>query len=395
MSNKKSPGIVVVTKFVDKDTASNKGKSVKKFADYINYLDRIEAVRNEHMEKYNLFSTYADGYMNNPHKTGALFNNESDVMIQEEVANLKSVFDTAYKNNGIMWQTVVSFDNLFLAKTGIYDQRTGVLDERVMHSAIRRMMANALEKEGMSHTAVWSAAIHYNTDNIHVHIAYTEPYNTRPIKVVDGEAVPKGYFSAKTLRNMKSNVVNYFLNNNYTKVDELVRDRFIASKKAIPTYEDELLKTLWFKVYDNLPEDRRTWYYNMNEMKHVRGALDELTTKYIRTYHPEEYAEFQRLLYEKDEVYRMAYGDNGKPNQYIKGKTQDLYKRMGNAVLSEMRRYSYSPYAAYSTSNRGIGAPGSYILGRIKSSLSATMYEDDKRNEQEYYELMAQIQYGD
>lgn len=36
-----------------------------------------------------------------------------------------------------------------------------------------------VKREKIEHTAVWSGAIHYNTDNIHIHIATVEPYPTR------------------------------------------------------------------------------------------------------------------------------------------------------------------------------------------------------------------------
>lgn len=35
-----------------------------------------------------------------------------------------------------------------------------------------------IKSEGLEH-AVWSAGIHYNTDNLHVHIATVEPYPMR------------------------------------------------------------------------------------------------------------------------------------------------------------------------------------------------------------------------
>ena len=70
-------GMILKTKFV---AAGN-----DKFTEYINYIDRVEAVRNDNFQKYDLFhdgaeqlqqDSWTEGYltyMENPEKTTGLF----------------------------------------------------------------------------------------------------------------------------------------------------------------------------------------------------------------------------------------------------------------------------------------------------------------------------------
>lgn len=50
----------------------------------------------------------------------------------------------------------------------------GLSSEKKIYEATRKAVSKMLKSEGLEN-AVWSAAIHFNTDNIHVHIATVEP----------------------------------------------------------------------------------------------------------------------------------------------------------------------------------------------------------------------------
>ena len=68
----------------------------------------------------------------------------------------------------------------FLEQYGIYSREMQLLDEERIRSLTRVCMKRMLQKEELLQTAVYTASIHYNTDNIHVHIATVEPIPTRP-----------------------------------------------------------------------------------------------------------------------------------------------------------------------------------------------------------------------
>lgn len=166
MSEDKIVGCIVKTKFV---TASS---SI--FSGYINYINRENAVRNDHISD---FSIYTD-YMDNPEKTTDLFTANSYHLTEIEKQQYQDLYEKAQINGSPMWQTVISFDNRWLEKNGIYDSESGFLAAKKLMAYTRNAVKPMLKAEGLEN-AIWSAAIHYNTDNLHIHIATAEPIPTR------------------------------------------------------------------------------------------------------------------------------------------------------------------------------------------------------------------------
>ena len=82
----------------------------KTFGDYINYIDRDEAVRNDNLSKFSLYNDY----MGNSEKTTGLFTENKDFLTQNEKKELKDIFKTAQENESVMWQHVISFDNRWI-----------------------------------------------------------------------------------------------------------------------------------------------------------------------------------------------------------------------------------------------------------------------------------------
>ena len=268
-------GIIVKTRFIDK---ALKKSNEQTFSSYIDYIDREEAVRNEH---FNQFSGYND-YMGNPEKSGKLFTSGFDSLNNEQLSTLKALFQKAYDNDSILWQSVISFDNRYLTKMGLYDPTTKTLNEAKLRECTRAMMKAMLENENMSSSAIWSASIHYNTNNIHIHVAMVEPNPTRKKRIVYGQERPVGYIRAKTRRAMKSKVVNIILANDRFIMDELVRNKMVRGKNSVWSFEHPELAERFLKLYRKLPKDRRTWYYNRNAMSPFHKEIDEMTRAFVR-----------------------------------------------------------------------------------------------------------------
>ena len=87
--------------------------------------------------------------------------------------------------------------------------------------------------------------------------------------------------------------------------------------------------------------DRKMWVYNSNKMFHLRPEIDQLTIDYIQKYHGKEFKELQLMLRVQDVKYQEAYGGI-KKGKFEETKMKDLYTRMGNCILTEMRRYDRS-----------------------------------------------------
>ena len=162
-------GVVVVTEFCRPHTSKYQG--------YIDYINRTEAVRNENTAKYNLYQDY----MGNPKKTTSLFTAEKNELTLKEKNDLKEIFSEAQKNESIMWQTVISFDNRWLNQYGIINDDGTLIDEGKLKEVARGAVRRMLENEKLEN-AVWSGAIHFNTDNLHIHVATVEPIPMREKK---------------------------------------------------------------------------------------------------------------------------------------------------------------------------------------------------------------------
>lgn len=322
-------GVVLVTKFI-------RPKS-KAYAGYIDYIDRDEAVRNEYSDKWN---GYAD-YMGNPEKTTEMFSAGSDRLSAEEKQQLKEDFISAQERGNLMWQTVLSFDNRWLEKQGLYDSSTNTLNADKLKELTRNSMKKMLEKEGITESAVWSAAIHYNTKHIHIHIATVEPGRTQRPMRDNGE--PKGVWRQSTLKAGKASVVNAILRQQEENriINDLIRKNIVGGKKDKMIAYDKDLRQAFLKVYNNLPANKQYWNYNSTNLGNLnRKNLDELSRLYIQKFHAQDYEEFKQNVKKQQEKYKEAYGDGEKVvNQYAENKEKELYERLGNSILKEMKEY--------------------------------------------------------
>ncbi|MGM8259263.1 MobP2 family relaxase [Clostridium perfringens] len=298
-----------------------------KFKNFIDYIDRSEATRKKNFDKYSAHNNY----MGNPEKIGSLFTKDKHSLTEKEVKKLKKDFDKAQSNGSNMWQEVFSFDNEFLEANGLYDSENGALDEEKIQEATRRAMEELSKREGFK-DLTWSASLHYNTDNIHVHIASVEINPSRE----------RGKFKPRTLYNMKSSFVNSLLDKqkDLDKINSLIRDNLIQGKKEMSFKEDIEMRKMVKEIVQKLPSDKRQWHYNYNSMQEVRPLIDNLTKYYIETYKKDEFKELIDRLEKEDKFYKEVYGKRKvETTIYKDNKIQDLYTRMGNTILKEIEEY--------------------------------------------------------
>lgn len=352
-----SPGIIMTGKF------ARPGSSA--FQSYIDYMDREEAVRNEVYEAYSAF-TNRDGtsaayegdedetlegyihYMANPVKTFRLFSAYKHQLNEEDLKRMKEQFTAAAKNGSVMWQDVFSFDNQWLVQHGYLDERTNQLKEEKIHEAIRLAMSTMLSKEGMTDSAVWTASIHYNTDNIHVHVATVEPYPTREKKkFVDpetGELVTevKGYRSRKTMRKMKSVFANQLLGlqKERAKIDALrkVMIEGIRSEQGQEQLNHMVMDLQ--RVAEKLPEQKGYQKYGYAEKYGFKKELDKVIQSFIDQNFPELYQEMtdRQAYIQSEEESAFGEGRNSSENKF-----HTLYTRLGNHILKEIQAMDLVP----------------------------------------------------
>ncbi len=345
-------GVVVVTKFCKPKT--------KAFKAYIDYIDRDEATRKDNSYKYNLYQDY----MGNPEKTSSIFNRTKDELSVSDKKEMKKLFEAAQEKESLMWQTVISFDNRWLEENGIYDSSIQTLDEQRLKAITRKAVDSMLEKENLQN-AVWSAAIHFNTDNIHVHVATIEPEPIRekkeytryeeitddsgrkkkvPVKDKDGNIIKdletKGSFKPSSIEECKRQVVNEIINDkeNNIVINKIIRESIVKQKKEHPLSKDKELADQFLRLYKRMPDvNRNLWNYNNNILHSLRPEIDKLADTYIEMYHKEDIEEFNKVTEKREANYKIAYGKTDR--SYKEGKIKDLHTRLGNAILREIREY--------------------------------------------------------
>lgn len=340
--SKTSPGIVLVSKYVSGNSS--------KFGKYIDYINREEAVRSKKFKVFNI--NKLDGYnnyMENPEKSKGIFTQNKSELTKTEREELKNIFSLAQKNDSIMWQDVISFNNEWLEKNGLYKSETGWINEGAIQDSVRRGMALVLKEECMEQSGVWSASMHFNTDNIHVHIALVEPHPTKPYKRFVDKETGKEYTArvgnrkAKTLDKFKSKVANNLLERDkeLAKISELIHKK-IAPKtvKLKPSLDMNMLK-VYNEIYKRLPNDTRLWKYNNNAMTQLRPQINSVIDMYLKNNHPEDFKELDKALIEemnfREDVYGTGDKDYKRYEDYRINKHQELYSKLGNAILREMK----------------------------------------------------------
>ncbi|KNH32471.1 MobP2 family relaxase [Exiguobacterium acetylicum] len=322
------PGVIIKSKF----KLPQATQRARRYTTYLSYIDRPETKARSHQ-----FENYHD-YMEDELKSSGLFTATQNRLNAKEREQLRNIFRRAQENGSILWQDVISFDEAWLQEVGVKENR--YIDEQRLMQATRNATALMIEKEQMLH-AEWTAAIHYNTDNIHVHVATVETMHPRE----------RGKRKPKTIEKMKAQIVHTLADRTreQEKLNAFIRDEVLAHKRnhATLSVSNRMLHPELVRQYKaiqkRLPDDKRQWYYNMNGIQELRPSLNQLTDTYLATHFEKEHAAFKQRLDTEVAFYERSYGSASQASTYRKTKEQDLYTRMGNAILSEMRESSKSP----------------------------------------------------
>lgn len=236
-----------------------------------------------------------------------------------------------------MWQHVISFDNEWLKECGIINNETDQINEIRLREATRAAMLQLQKDEGLEN-AIWSATIHFNTDNIHIHIAMVEPVPMREMK--NGQR--RGKLKPKTLENVKSKVANNIYDRQH---ENMLLDNIMKNIKATlqshQLSDDKEFTELFMKVHSQLPTDRRQWNYNQNSIKDLRGDIDKMIDIYLQQYQKEDYEKFKEVSQQLQKAYRITYGNTDKNSNrnYADNKEKELYASLGNTILKQMKEF--------------------------------------------------------
>lgn len=340
-------------------------------------IDQLKKIQAEVPEQSLNFPEYID-YMNRSYATEkqtknktAVFNQEKNHLTMGEVDQLKNQLETAYQNGSLLWQGVLSFDNSFLAKQGLYDMETGQVDQAAIKNVLRTAMPHLIKREGLSRDAFWWGNIHLNTDNIHIHFGLSEIESAREkiFYVPRGRMELRGNFSQKSIQGLKSEIFHGLLN-------DQTRSRLLRQEQVLANLKTDLLrnvlqghqvataaeKNFLEQAYNHLPQNKN-WRFKSNAKDFATSKffLNRYLDSYFENEGKEVYDNFIKETRTFLEEYRTAYSSDdhrsyervryvdGKPikqtvstagydmEKLLKRRENDLRERLGNAILKQFK----------------------------------------------------------
>ena len=235
-----------------------------------------------------------------------VWTNDKDTMTLGDRKEFQDKMDAAKKHGSMLWTDVVSFDNRWLERQGLYNPETGELKSEALREASRKML-NVLGQKEQLNQPFWLASVHRNTDNIHIHFAIMEKENSRKMVDVGGEMQPRGNFKQSTIYAMKSAFANELVD--LSKVQARITEERSNVREAVYQNAKEAMNRPDFRDRLNafikrLPADRRKWNYQRLHRidPSLTKELDEITDELLKDDpHLEKYKD---LVGDGDEFYK-------------------------------------------------------------------------------------------
>ena len=391
------PAIVMMSKFKTPNAKqpSASGWQVINYDKYVNYMDRQDAkeISEYDLEKHtNSRETHWSGnktltYLGDPQKTNNTFTKGTPSLSMADIESMKDYFARAQENGSPLWQTVFSFDNAFLKQQG-YLSEDGKLNDVPIKHATENAMTVFMEEMGFNDTARWVGAIHYNTDNIHVHVALVEAESSREI-IETGKY--KGQRKAKapkgTFKKTRSTFTNTLVDRSQelTRASNLARNQIREPFKQLKLKRQVSVRGQIKELVRQLPDDRRLWRYNMNAMAPFREQIDAITERLVDQKYAAALSEL-KLLYRQEESFRKRlYGGT---NNYAEKQLSTLKASLGNVLLTNLKK----EFPKYNPSVKGHGyyhpqkiLVKSKLISDLKYSLRET--KQDFLNKEKHRQL--------
>lgn len=296
----------------------------KQFASFLDYMERDEAIY------YKTFNDpqFADftKYMSNPEKSDGLFDMWNDRLSDYKRDKISERYNNAQSKKGILWRHIISFDNNWLEKNGIL--KDGILDEGELKAHVRKSMTELLKKEKLLMNTTWTASIHFNTDNIHVHVSHVENKVERF----------RGKLKLKSIESAKRTMANSIMNRaeQYKEISRLIREEIVKPQKQKIT-SASLVEELQNILNHVDTKELNKNYAELSDESKLKKMIDRLTEELLQS--SEKYSQLLNRLNHEEELFKEAYGSTER--SYEKNKIDELKKMIGNDTLKRIRSVKY------------------------------------------------------
>lgn len=304
---------------------------------YLDYMRRPRAFKGKLKPKTKELYDYFT-YMGNDEKTDGLFDESCDYLSEKQIDRYRKMEYISLNEGCPKYIGVISFDNKFLQHNNWIVGNT--LDIDKIKETARKAINRLIEADDMftKENCYWTAAIHTNTDNVHVHFQLLEKHWLNDGRHKKNWDKLNNYGMEK----LKSTVVQELLLKKHTP--ELTR---IKRQILIPELTQNISMTSKLNTLMNrLPPTRKAWQYNRKGMKpyqaEINDCIDEIIAqnKELST----EFENYRALLEDVSAQYIDIYGERKREiADYAANQMEDFYQRAGNALLHELYdiRYGY------------------------------------------------------
>lgn len=321
------PNVVLRYEYIKAVDAKKKNHNYSGYFEYTANKEKTVGQKSE-----NEFAGYFD-YCSRQYKREKIdtFTKDKDFLSKEEYIALQKQANEAQKNGITLRREFISFDNYYLERCHVYDSKSNSLNEAKMRLAIRKMAKVLFQKSDLNeHKTNWSANIHRDTNNIHVHFTFFE---TERIEH-EYETLPPSCIEAQKRAIVQSLEIDYRL---ISETTDFLRKTLRTKTKV--RLKERLLEEQFIKLIMHLPRD----YKKFNDRRYkkeqeklislIKESLDEDDLAKLKTW---------RDVMTANTIERYGKGYKLRGEEFFEKKLhEEFYTPLGNQILKDRDQYIY------------------------------------------------------
>lgn len=97
-----------------------------------------------------------------------------------------------------------------------------------------------------------------------------------------------------------------------TRLSALIHKKMGVKQQDYRELPNKELHSLYNRIYDDLPDDKRKWKYNMNALSEVKPYINKFVAVYVNEFLKDEFNEFKEMVNSDVDFYQEAYGAGSK-----------------------------------------------------------------------------------
>lgn len=303
--------------------------------DFLGYMTRPEAFSKEkHSDKKSEYYDYLE-YMRNDEKSDGAFDAVNDYLDEKQREEFRYQERISQKEGCPKYTGVMSFKNEFLENNGLI--KGDKLNKAALRNIARKGINALIEKSDKlsADNCYWAAAIHENTDNIHIHYTLCEYHRLSDRRITEKNN-KQDCLELVAFNALKSTVANSIITVKRTpELTRIKRELLIPELKAsFPSAEKMLLE-----LAAELPPDA-AMQYNNHKIRPYHNKINQCIDRIISSDKQlkkdwEMYTDSLKLM---DQQYKEFYGNGDKSHfvDYSENQIDDFYVRAGNALLKHI-----------------------------------------------------------